>query len=183
MTTVFLSGSRSLTRIDGSVRERLDNMIERGLHVVVGDANGADKAMQLHLAERRYREVSVFCAGSHCRNNLGDWTVRRIDAGTSRKGRDFFAVKDRAMADEADYGLVLWDGRSVGSMNNVRALVARRKPVVIFVARTGEMVTLCHPNDLATFEGTLAAQDRRDKAGADGASPTQRPAQRSAARA
>ena len=46
MTTVFLSGSRHLSRINDKIRGRLENMTTGGLHIIVGDANGADKVMQ-----------------------------------------------------------------------------------------------------------------------------------------
>lgn len=45
----------------------------------IGDANGADKAMQTYLADRRYRQATVFRAGSECRNNIGQWETRYIE--------------------------------------------------------------------------------------------------------
>ena len=45
MTTIFLSGSRRLSRINLAIHKHLENMISCGLHIIVGDANGADKAM------------------------------------------------------------------------------------------------------------------------------------------
>src|SRR3990170_3898864 len=61
MTKVFIGGSRRLSRLNKDVKRRLDNIIERGFTVVVGDANGADKAVQQYLASRRYQKVIVFC--------------------------------------------------------------------------------------------------------------------------
>lgn len=45
MTTVFLSGSRHLSRINDKIRGRIRSMAAGRLHIIVGDANGADKAM------------------------------------------------------------------------------------------------------------------------------------------
>src|SRR5438105_3186812 len=71
LTTVFAGGSRRISRIGADVKQRIDLMIEGGLLVLVGDANGADKAIQTYLHEREYRNVRVFCTGSDCRNNVG----------------------------------------------------------------------------------------------------------------
>jgi hypothetical protein len=72
-TTVFLSGSRKISRLTDQVRVRLKNMIDQGFYIVVGDANGADKAIQSYFADCEYDKVVVFCAGDVCRNNVGDW--------------------------------------------------------------------------------------------------------------
>jgi hypothetical protein len=50
------------------------------------------------------------------------------------------------MAETADYGLMLWDGKSKGTVNNVVNLSRDHKPVVVYVAPTktrtpGELVT------------------------------------------
>ena len=71
MDSVFVAGSRALSKLNVPVKERLDNIIAKQLTVLVGDANGADKAVQRHLAERHYEHVFVYCT-EVCRNNLGN---------------------------------------------------------------------------------------------------------------
>jgi len=63
MTTVFLSGSRKISRLDEDVRKRLSTIVEKKFRVIVGDANGADKAFQTYLAGMDYANVTVFCSG------------------------------------------------------------------------------------------------------------------------
>ena len=133
-TTVFLSGSRSIARLSPAVRERLDNIMQGGMDVILGDANGADKALQRALADAAYEPVTIFAAGDKCRNNLGAWKIRFIDAGAGLKGRDFYAQKDKAMAKEADYGFILWDGESAGSIGNALELVQQGKTALIWFA-------------------------------------------------
>jgi hypothetical protein len=114
------------------VQERLTNVVQVGAQVIVGDANGADKAVQKFLSEHEYRRVTVFCSGEECRNNMGRWEMRHIDAPKGAKGFDFYAAKDRIMAREADYGLMIWDGKSAGTILNIlRLLRAGRKAVLI----------------------------------------------------
>ena len=46
MTKVFIGGSRRVTRLNADVQRRIDKIIEQGFPILVGDANGADKAIQ-----------------------------------------------------------------------------------------------------------------------------------------
>ena len=49
--------------------------------ILVGDANGADKAVQQHVASRRYEHVLVYCM-DECRNNIGaPWIPGRNQDG------------------------------------------------------------------------------------------------------
>ena len=61
MTKVFIGGSRRVTRLNADVQRRIDKIIEQGFAILVGDANGADKAVQTYLRTRRYNKVDVFC--------------------------------------------------------------------------------------------------------------------------
>jgi adenine-specific DNA-methyltransferase len=131
VTRVFIGGSRDVTRLDAEVQGRLARIVEKGLPVLVGDANGADKAVQRYLHERHFRKVEVFAADASPRNNLGGWPVRVVRPTHARRDFDYYATKDRAMAVEATVGLMLWNGQSRGSLLNVLRLAAAGKPVVV----------------------------------------------------
>ena len=81
----------------------------------VGDANGADKAIQRYLADRSYPNALVHCMKDHCRNTVGNWPTREVAAPRGARGFDYYSLKDRAMAETAEYGLMLWDGKSKGT--------------------------------------------------------------------
>jgi hypothetical protein len=98
MKKVFISGSRRISRLPAEVQSRLDEMIRRELMILIGDANGADKAIQTYFAEQRYPNVLVFCTAGHCRNNIVNWPVRSIDAPHRARDFAFFTAKDAAMA-------------------------------------------------------------------------------------
>ena len=55
------------------------------------------------------------------------------------------------MAREAGYGFVLWDGRSAGSLANIRELLALRKPVLVYLVPEKRFFTLRQPGDLAAL--------------------------------
>ncbi|MFQ5913461.1 MAG: hypothetical protein ACE5JS_09785 [Nitrospinota bacterium] len=117
-------------------------MIEKGFPVLVGDANGADKAVQQYLKSRGYDRVEVFCTEGECRNNLGNWTVRVVPASPGKKGFHYYATKDQRMAEEASVGFMIWDGKSIGTLANIFRLVKQHKKVVVYMVPTKEFSTL-----------------------------------------
>jgi len=147
MTTVFIGGSREVSRLNAAIRERLDDLVDKGCQIFVGDANGADKAVQQYFADRDYRNVTVFCMGA-CRTNVGNWEVRRIKPDSSRKDFGYYAIKDIAMAREAKCGVMLWDGRSKGTLHNILNLTGAGKKVLVYFAPETTFHKLSTPEGL-----------------------------------
>lgn len=153
---VFIAGSRSLSRLSRDVAGRIDNVLAKRFTVLVGDANGMDRAVQKHLLKLRYERVIVYCMESGCRNNEGNWETREIHApGAKRRDFAFFSSKDRAMAEAADYGLMLWDGESRGTLTNIIDLVRRGKPVVVYLAPEKTFITIKEPEDMSKLRSQL----------------------------
>jgi hypothetical protein len=148
MTTVFLSGSRKINRLNDVIRGRIQNIVDQGFRVVVGDANGADKAMQSFLSEKIYPNVFVYCAGQTCRNNMGSWEIEKVSVDPKLKGRAFYTQKDKVMAYVADYGLILWDGKSAGSINNVFELLKNGKKAVVYFSPRKEFFSVKTVEDI-----------------------------------
>jgi len=153
MTTVFLSGSRKISRINDAIRQRIDNIVAQDFEIVIGDANGADKAMQAYLAEIRYRHVTVYYVGEKSRNNVGDWRSENVAVSGNLTGRDFYTVKDKEMAQRADFGLVLWDGKSSGSVANVLEMLKFGKKVVVYFAPDKTFYTVGNEDDARRLIG------------------------------
>ncbi len=148
MKAVFLGGSRRICRLNESVRAKLDELLDQGLWIFIGDANGADRAFQQHLADRGYERVVVYAVTGMLRNNVGDWKVRSVDAPKGTRGFDLYSVKDVQMANDAFYGFMLWDGSSRGTLANIRSLLARGKPVMVHLSQARRLVKLRSPDDL-----------------------------------
>lgn len=148
-TTVFIAGSRKITRLPVEIETRLDSIIEKGFAVVVGDADGADTAAQAYLAAKHYPKVTVYCVARSCRNNVGKWPTREIAAAPGAKGFEFYSTKDRAMAQVATHGLMLWDGKSKGTLTNIVNLTRDQKPVVVFISATKAVHALRNESDLS----------------------------------
>jgi hypothetical protein len=172
MTTVFFGGSRKLTRLNTQLRERISNILSKNYCVLVGDANGADKAVQQFLAQTNYRNVLVYCMEGRCRNNIGNWQVRSVDARRSEKGFSYYALKDEEMSRNANYGFMVWDGKSKGTLNNILNLVQQRKPALVYFSPSKnfftvkcqsdieELIESCDPESVREFERVLKLSER-----------------------
>jgi len=147
MEAVFLGGSRRIARLNEAIRSKLDELLDRGLWMVVGDANGADRALQQHLADRGYERVVVYAVTGLLRNNVGHWEVRSVDAPRGARGFDLYSVKDAQMAKDASYGFMLWDGKSRGTLENIHNLLAQGKPVAVHLGPVRRFVSLRSPED------------------------------------
>lgn len=142
MTRVFVGGSRRIPSLNAHVRTKLDGLIRKKYTILVGDANGADKSVQKHLLARRYENVIVFCMANGCRNNLGQWETRRIHVSGSKNGFEFYSAKDMEMVKEADYGFMLWDAKSKGTLQNIINLLKSEKKTLVYVSPERAFLTL-----------------------------------------
>ena len=148
MHSVFVAGSRAIPRLNQQIRERLDNIMRQEFTVLVGDANGADKAVQRYLAARGYLKVIVYCM-EECRNNLAGWPVRaHASESVVRRDRHYYGIKDCAMAHDATCGFMLWDGISKGTLTNVINLLNSGKKVLLYLSPGRKFFTLCCFEDL-----------------------------------
>jgi hypothetical protein len=147
MTTVFIGGSRAVSRLNDVIRGQLDDLIQKNCKIYIGDANGADRAVQQYFADRGYRDVVVFCM-DHCRNNVGSWPVRPISYLGSKRDFSYFAQKDLAMAREARCGVMFWDGKSKGTLNNIHNLLHEQKAVLVYFSPEKAFHKLTNESDL-----------------------------------
>ena len=169
MNQVFFGGSRKISRLNQAVKKRTDNIIANGYRIWLGDDNGADKAMQKYLSEKKYQNVLVFCMGDICRNNVGKWKTRNVYSSRNKKDFTYYSTKDNLMAEEADYGFMLWDGKSKGTLNNILNLCNRNKKILVYFSVTenfyniqykqdvSELLEHCEPDLLRKFDQVLRA--------------------------
>ena len=148
MKKVFFGGSRKLSRLNREIKEHADNIIVKNIEVLIGDANGADKAMQKYLAEKGYKKVIVYCMVDNCRNNLGKWQTTTITSNRNKKDFSYYEAKDKEMSEQADYGFMLWDGKSKGTLNNIINLLQHNKSVLVYFSPIKEFFTLSNSPDL-----------------------------------
>lgn len=148
---VFVSGSRSQTLIPKVAQDSLEAIKSQGIGVLIGDSNrGVDREVIDFLRAPLYENVTLFTISSSPRVKAeAEWRVRAIEADSSLKPKQRQTVKDRVMADEADWGMALFDPIqknrygslqvSSGTLRNVVQMLLQGKPVKFFYLYEGEV--------------------------------------------
>ena len=144
---IFIGGSRAVSKLNAVIRDRLDDVVKKGCTVLIGDANGGDKAVQQYLSDRHYSDVVVFCM-ENCRNNVGNWSTRSIEPPPGSTGFSYYSAKDLVMSQESGCGLMLWDGKSKGTLQNMLRLIGAQKPTLVYFAPTRDFHRLTAEADL-----------------------------------
>lgn len=159
MKKVFISGSRKIKSLHKTTIKHITNIVSRNFTICVGDAYGADKAVQVFLAEKGYRNVLVFCSGNKCRNNIGNWETINIKVAQGLSGIKFYMAKDYEMAKAADYGFMLWDGKSAGTLNNIINMLKLHKKSLVYFSLNKQIYKVFSFSDLKIIIEKCKAED------------------------
>lgn len=157
---VFIAGPRAISTLNNAVKERLSNIINQNFTVLVGDANGIDKQIQNFCHSLNYSNVKVFASNGKARNNIGKWDIEKVEVGSNIRGFDFYAAKDLALAKKADYGFMIWNGKSKGTLNNIYNLVKLNKRVLVYMTPDKQFYTICSLNDIENLINKEANVDK-----------------------
>lgn len=136
--SIFIAGPRAIRKLDPKVIKKLNDIKEGNNKVHVGDANGVDKLIQSFYSGNEYNNVEVFASEGKARNNLGDWTINNVKVDSKLKGFKYYTQKDKAMAKESDYGFMIWNGESRGTLNNMINLRIEGKEILLYFTPTKE---------------------------------------------
>ena len=121
---LFISGSKSISVLPDDAKQALDEYMANGTEILVGDCYGVDAAVQMYLDSKGYSNVTVYCSGETPRNNFVTGAKVRSCAETAKGliGREFHYVKDIQMANDCDQAIMIWDGKSKGTAENIRRI-------------------------------------------------------------
>ena len=119
---VFISGSKSISKLPEEVKSLLDEHIALGTEFLVGDCYGVDAAVQKYLESKGCGKVTIYCSGETPRNNFvtGAKVCSCAETAKGLTGNAFQYVKDIQMAQDCDTALMIWDGKSKGTAENIR---------------------------------------------------------------
>ena len=148
MMKVFIAGPRAISALNTDVQERLNNIYRNNYTVLVGDAYGVDKAVQTHFNNLAFSNVIVYACGGKARNNVGGWEIQNIDVPAHKRGFDYYAAKDKAMSDDADYGFMIWNGESKGTLNNIINLLKADKKSIVYLTKTESFHSIDNADDI-----------------------------------
>jgi hypothetical protein len=77
-----------------------------------------------------------------------------VSSGGRKKDFAYFAMKDARMSLEAEYGFMIWDGESKGTLNNVLSLLEQAKAVLVYRSKTREFLQIKSIHELEQLLGT-----------------------------
>jgi len=86
--------------------------------------------VQMYLDSKGYSNVIVYCSGETPRNNFvtGAKVCSYAEASKGLTGSAFHYVKDIQMANDCDQAIMIWDGKSKGTGENIRRIKEMNKP-------------------------------------------------------
>jgi hypothetical protein len=105
------------------VKKRIDQAIERGMTIIVGEAPGANRLYQDYLKGRGYRNVIVGHA-IRLRYNAGNW--KDMQYGRNLKERE------RKMIEDCDSAAVIWMNNSGVIAKNLELLKRLSKSTFVY---------------------------------------------------
>ena len=129
---IFIGGSIVVRELPAAIENILDTaMLEGGASFVVGDAPGVDTLVQGYLSKAGWPHVTVYCM-NYARSNIGRWPVAKHKAPAGVTSSAWHAIKDRAMDAAATDGVMVWNGTSSRTRNNILALLGAGKPCTVW---------------------------------------------------
>ena len=88
---------------------------------------GADLQMQKVLAQNNYEKVTIYYSGDRPRFNLGNWKTKHISSNKFMSDYERQKLKDNQMAKDCDYGYMLLQGMTKGTIANINKLLELNK--------------------------------------------------------
>lgn len=156
---VFISGSRSQREIPQNVQHSLKLIMKNNIDVLIGDSDkGVDKEI-IDYFRGTYNQLEIFSIKSKPRVEIEkEWKQRLVNPPKSLKPQEQQMFKDRIMADEADWGLAVFNPFtknrygtiqiSSGTLRNTIQLLLNNKSVKFFYLFENEITV----SNLKTIE-------------------------------
>lgn len=111
----------------------IDQFIENCDEILIGDCYGVDAAVQKYLESNGYSNVTIYCSGIIPRNNFVSSAKIHCcaEAAKGLTGSDFHYMKDIQMANDCNQAIMIWDGKSKGTAENLNRIKEMGKPFVL----------------------------------------------------
>lgn len=130
---IFISGSKSISMLPELAKTFIDQFIENGDEILIGDCYGVDAVVQKYLEAKGFSNVTVYCSGVTPRNIFTSFAKIHscTEAAKGLTESAFHYVKDIQMAQDCDTALMIWDGKSKGTAENLKRIKEMGKPFVV----------------------------------------------------
>ncbi len=130
---IFISGSKSISKLPELAKAFIDQFIENGDEILIGDCYGVDAVVQKYLEAKEFNNTTIYCSGITPRNNFTSSAKIHscTEAAKGLTGSEFQYVKDIQMVADCDQALMIWDGISKGTAENLKRIKEMGKPFVV----------------------------------------------------
>ncbi len=130
---IFIGGSKTINVLSQETINALEEICLQGCEILIGDCFGADCLVQKFLCERGYNNVTIYASEGKVRHNKGCFPVKAVSVNRNINGFEYYRQKDIAMAKDADCALMLWDGRTKGTLCNIEDMKSLNKPIKVIM--------------------------------------------------
>ncbi len=145
---VFIGGSISIKYLDTKVVMLINKYMDQKFEILIGDAYGVDSLVQKHCFNKMYDKVKVYASNGYARNNIGAWTIEKVNVPSNIYGREFYTQKDIAMTSDCDFGFMIWDEKSIGTLTNIKRLIQYGKSCIVYLANKKTLKSITNYNQL-----------------------------------
>ena len=130
---IFISGSKTVSKLPDLAKIFIDQFIENNDEILIGDCYGVDAVVQKYIESKGFNSVTIYCSGVTPRNNFTSSANIHscAEAAKDLTGSEFHYVKDIQMANDCDQALMIWDGKSKGTAENLKRIKEMGKPFVL----------------------------------------------------
>lgn len=122
---LLLMGSKAFRepKLPDQLKQLLDQAMTEHMHIVVGEAPGANHRFQDYLHSKGYTNVVVGHAKS-IRYNAGQWETKQYGLSVPER--------EQNMIDECDCAIIIWANKSGVIAENLECLKRANKPTFVY---------------------------------------------------
>ena len=159
---IFMCGTENINKktlynqLPYDVVSAIDNIIKESTDIIIGDCFGIYELVQKYLNSTGYRNVKVYVLGSKtkARHNIGNWEEKHFQIdGKRRTAYSMRIEKDFQMAHDADEGIGIWDGKSIGTFINLLNLTILGKKSRVYLLNENKWIDIKSIEDLKAYRG------------------------------
>lgn len=168
---VFISGTKFVTKstdkkvLPKPVIEKIDELISANEEIIVGDCYGIDEFVQHYLNGVNYRNVTVYISGVRAigRHNIGKWEEKHFLINRDCRSEYIRHIeKDFQMAQDADCGFAIWDGKSKGTFVNLVNMAVMGKKSTVYLMNEDKWIEVNSLSDLEAYRGESRVWNKDD---------------------
>lgn len=161
---IFVNGSRNVKQdIPALICNKIDKYMESSDVFLLSGNAGIDMSVQKYLSAQKYDKVTLYFSGDRKhKTNMGGWNEEHCPVGFKSTSYKYYIEKDFAMAEDADEGIIIWDGESKSQFVNMLNLVILGKYCNLYLLKEDRWIEIRGLEDLSEYVGKCGGWDISD---------------------